>query len=662
MPWTAADAKRHTHAADTPKKQRQWAHVANSARERCIANGGDPDDCDARAIKQANAVVSKAIGEGQGVGGGRQGVGGTDYCVCPKCGYQIEHEKGTPCSDIECPKCGTPLEGRTRKSFPMRITKATVRNGGMYWQGAISDDDWDQEDERLSVEIFRDFERQHKAQHEPDYQPPFVSLSHYDRMEDGSGEIGTIENIWTDGHVFYNDGWFKPTRLGRRVFEVVKSELERQQAGEEIENPVRFSIGFYPHQTMYEGEPKRRVYLTGQYEHAALTRVPVNSRTGFTQLEEKSMTTRHEDGVSIVGEDYEEDVDDLEAKQPVGKSQAEGLVIKSDEELLEEESPYTIEQEIVLHAMLEKGDLEGKSWDYSYKKSLPDSAYAWVDHGPGCEKKDGETPQSCRHLPYKDKSGKVDCPHTRAALQAIGGARQGKPMKGVPSSAVQKLRSALKNSCGGTPSEKAEILETELSEYESGRIDGFNAAVDMFELPHKEVNTMTEEAKPEAKSALSLEGIMAKYSTKDEPKEEAKAEIAEPDVLDQHLTLVRQILSAEGAGRLKKREQAEAVLRSFVVQVGKLIDETTPESPEDAVSAMKSQVEESLHPLMDRIAVLEEAILGSRPDAARSKALSLGKEPLGATKPAGAMSPISQLVNASVGLEKDHKREGALIL
>jgi hypothetical protein len=62
MPWTAKDATRHTKKADTPKKKRQWASVANSARERCIEGGGDAETCDARAIKQANAAVAEMEG------------------------------------------------------------------------------------------------------------------------------------------------------------------------------------------------------------------------------------------------------------------------------------------------------------------------------------------------------------------------------------------------------------------------------------------------------------------------------------------------------------------------------------------------------------------------------------------------------------------------
>ena len=58
MPWTAADAERH-HKGLTPKQKRQWAHVANGALKRCQDAGGD--DCEGRAIRQANSVVSKAV-------------------------------------------------------------------------------------------------------------------------------------------------------------------------------------------------------------------------------------------------------------------------------------------------------------------------------------------------------------------------------------------------------------------------------------------------------------------------------------------------------------------------------------------------------------------------------------------------------------------------
>jgi uncharacterized protein YdaT len=51
MPWTASDATRHTKRANTAKKRRQFAHVANSMLNRGSSEGA--------AIRAANAVVKR---------------------------------------------------------------------------------------------------------------------------------------------------------------------------------------------------------------------------------------------------------------------------------------------------------------------------------------------------------------------------------------------------------------------------------------------------------------------------------------------------------------------------------------------------------------------------------------------------------------------------
>ena len=60
MPWTTADVEGHKKGL-TDKRKRQWVAIANSSRKRCIADGGSEDECDARAIKSANAMVSKEV-------------------------------------------------------------------------------------------------------------------------------------------------------------------------------------------------------------------------------------------------------------------------------------------------------------------------------------------------------------------------------------------------------------------------------------------------------------------------------------------------------------------------------------------------------------------------------------------------------------------------
>lgn len=51
MPWTPDDASRHTKMADTTKRARMWADVANKE----LAKHGD----DGAAIRAANAVVHR---------------------------------------------------------------------------------------------------------------------------------------------------------------------------------------------------------------------------------------------------------------------------------------------------------------------------------------------------------------------------------------------------------------------------------------------------------------------------------------------------------------------------------------------------------------------------------------------------------------------------
>jgi hypothetical protein len=58
MPFTPADAEKHIKGL-SPEKAEQWSSVANSVRDKCIADGGEEIACDATAIRQANGVVGK---------------------------------------------------------------------------------------------------------------------------------------------------------------------------------------------------------------------------------------------------------------------------------------------------------------------------------------------------------------------------------------------------------------------------------------------------------------------------------------------------------------------------------------------------------------------------------------------------------------------------
>lgn len=55
--------------------------------------------------KQGKFIKEFKEAEGQGPGG---------WCVCPRCGYKVEHQRGIPCVSIQCPKCKINLERKLK--------------------------------------------------------------------------------------------------------------------------------------------------------------------------------------------------------------------------------------------------------------------------------------------------------------------------------------------------------------------------------------------------------------------------------------------------------------------------------------------------------------------------------------------------------------------
>jgi hypothetical protein len=45
--------------------------------------------------------------KGKGRRGGPLKAGPEGNCLCPNCNHRVPHERGEPCMDRKCPKCGT---------------------------------------------------------------------------------------------------------------------------------------------------------------------------------------------------------------------------------------------------------------------------------------------------------------------------------------------------------------------------------------------------------------------------------------------------------------------------------------------------------------------------------------------------------------------------
>jgi predicted Fe-Mo cluster-binding NifX family protein len=72
--------------------------------------------------QEVNTMMPRGRGLGAGVGrgqgqsdrgagrmGGSRKAGPVGSCVCPQCGLEAPHERGVPCSERQCPKCGTQM-------------------------------------------------------------------------------------------------------------------------------------------------------------------------------------------------------------------------------------------------------------------------------------------------------------------------------------------------------------------------------------------------------------------------------------------------------------------------------------------------------------------------------------------------------------------------
>lgn len=147
------------------------------------------------------------------------------------------------------------------------------------------------------------------------------------------------------------------------------------------------------------------------------------------------------------------------------------------------------------------------------ESDLPASSYAWVEDK---EKK------TTWHLPHHSMDGKIKCECVRAALQAIGGARTGKPME-VPASAVSHLKSHAKECEINTETERkqseqdkqsalAEAKAMELKELEGQLAEAIKTIGELRDASAKKDVELAELKKGGESTAKQLENANTKLA------------------------------------------------------------------------------------------------------------------------------------------------------
>jgi cation transport regulator ChaB len=252
-------------------------------------------------------------------------------------------------------------KGDALVEFSMSITRVVHTKEDIFrWKSVVSDTFDDAFNDQMSLDLFRDFVQRIEIN---ELAPenfrstfwnggmPYLSVSHYSDLE-GKAVPGTVEAVFIDGVQLHARGQFSKTELGMACYNAIFKDLYTEPR---IENPVRVSIAFldfgHVHRSnnytfirenvsdicpecveeMNNGEYPGKVYLKGQLIHFALTRVPANDRTSM-EVDRAMATTRKQDAASIIGEELAEQIDD--ESLAVGKSMADALVIRSDDEVL----------------------------------------------------------------------------------------------------------------------------------------------------------------------------------------------------------------------------------------------------------------------------------------------------------------------------------------
>lgn len=220
------------------------------------------------------------------------------------------------------------------QNFNMYITKSSFSDGLMKWSAINSDTESDLYGEKMTIQLYHKMLSyiENKVPPPAEFRSmvcsdywcggmPYVSLAHYPDMN-GKAALGEPLVIYVDGNRLKAKGLMFDTPLGRAAWKGIKED----EALPPDEDKIRISIAFldlahkhgdngsvFERKSITSVCPEclkgvgNKIYLDGYLVHLALTRKPVNPRTKMEEdimtKKSKSITTRKEDAVSIVGDE-----------------------------------------------------------------------------------------------------------------------------------------------------------------------------------------------------------------------------------------------------------------------------------------------------------------------------------------------------------------------
>jgi len=158
----------------------------------------------------------KERGKGKGVGRPPQGDGGADICVCSECGTTAPHEKGVPCAEMKCPKCGAAMVGKnvSESAQAPATTKEKKLDVSNRWISVSTVDRKDLQNETFGVEaIDYDASRAKELNEYPD-----MRVFHVRGLK-----IGKADKMYRVGKYAVDEGYF----LDDEFSQVMKEEISK---------------------------------------------------------------------------------------------------------------------------------------------------------------------------------------------------------------------------------------------------------------------------------------------------------------------------------------------------------------------------------------------------------------------------------------------------